>query len=111
MCSAALGAFWERLLTWKNEETLRWNNRALRWRFNDSEEWERANIYQMVMANGKYFGGGMLVAPEAELNSGVFDVMIFRDVGITDVALLPRVYMGTHVDDERVRPRTPNATF
>jgi len=54
------------------------------------------------MANGKYFGGGMSVAPDAELDDGLFDVMIFKDIGVTDVSLLPRVYRGTHVDEQKI---------
>jgi diacylglycerol kinase family enzyme len=50
-------------------------------------------------ANGRYFGGGMHVAPRAELDDGLLDAVVVR--GMSRAALLarfPRIYAGTHLD-------------
>jgi len=56
----------------------------------------RANF--VVAANGRYFGGGMHVAPDARPDDGLFDVVIAGDLGKLELlTLLPRVYKGTHL--------------
>lgn len=59
---------------------------------------EKLRIVTIVVANGGYYGGGMHVAPDADLRDGRLDLMIVKDMG--KIALLkafPRVYQGTHV--------------
>jgi diacylglycerol kinase (ATP) len=53
----------------------------------------------VVFANGRYFGGGMAIAPEASLCDGQLDVFVLEDVGKRTLltSLLPRVYRGRHV--------------
>jgi diacylglycerol kinase (ATP) len=56
----------------------------------------RANF--VVAANGRYFGGGMHVAPDARPDDGLFDVVVAGDVGKLELlTLVPRVYKGTHL--------------
>jgi YegS/Rv2252/BmrU family lipid kinase len=50
-------------------------------------------------ANGRFFGGGMHVAPRAEPTDGLFDVVVIP--GFPKARLLrelPRIYRGTHLD-------------
>ena len=50
----------------------------------------------IAVANGRYDGGGMRLAPDALLNDGHFDVYLIRDVGRADAfANLWRLYRGT----------------
>jgi diacylglycerol kinase (ATP) len=50
----------------------------------------------IVVANGQYFGGGMWVAPKADLNDGMFDVVVVGDVSQREVlANTSRLYRGT----------------
>lgn len=55
-------------------------------------------ILNLCIANARYFGGGMKIAPDAKLTDGKFDV-----VGVGDLSALkiftsaPRVYMGSHL--------------
>ena len=53
----------------------------------------------VVFANGRYFAGGMKVAPEASLCDGMLDVFVLKGVGKRALltSLLPRVYRGKHV--------------
>jgi diacylglycerol kinase (ATP) len=52
----------------------------------------------VIVANCRYFAGGMRIAPDAEPGDGLFDVLIWGDVGKADLARnLHRLYRGTHV--------------
>ncbi len=51
----------------------------------------------MAVANGRYYGGGFMICPDAEVADGRFDVCIVGDVDkLSTVLLLPRVISGGH---------------
>lgn len=58
----------------------------------------RLLVLNLCVANARYFGGGMKIAPDAKLTDGKFDI-----VGIGDLSALklftsaPRVYLGSHL--------------
>jgi diacylglycerol kinase (ATP) len=53
--------------------------------------------------NGPQFGGGMLIAPAADLSDGFLDLVIVRAVGKAELLrIFPRVYRGAHVDHPAV---------
>ncbi|HJW84440.1 MAG TPA: diacylglycerol kinase family protein [Anaerolineae bacterium] len=57
----------------------------------------------VVVANARYFGGGMFVAPNAHWADGLFDVIVLGDFGKLEVvANLPRLYRGTHLTHKKV---------
>lgn len=61
-------------------------------------------IFFVVVNNGRYFGGGMKIAPDADPCDGLLDVVIAGDAGKIEVLwFLPRVYRGTHVTHPKVR--------
>ncbi len=64
----------------------------------------------VLCANGRYLAGGMHIAPQAEPDDGLFDVVIVGDVGTLDLALnVHRLYRGTlaaHPRVEIVRARS-----
>lgn len=65
---------------------------------------EQAKVLSVVVANGRYFGGGMHIAPEASLDDGLFDMIIVGDFGkIELLRIFPRVYKGTHLTYPKVR--------
>jgi YegS/Rv2252/BmrU family lipid kinase len=53
----------------------------------------------VVFANGRFFAGGMKVAPEASLCDGLLDIFVLEGVGKRALltSLLPRVYRGRHI--------------
>lgn len=67
------------------------------------EQRHRATGYFVCVANGKAYGGGMYIAPDADLEDGEFDVVTIGQVGkLRFVANLPKVLKGTHLADEEV---------
>jgi len=65
----------------------------------DDEEPFEIDQSLVAVANGRYFGGGMEIAPEAKLDSGHFEIIILRATPkarlIRDLRL---VYRGAHMD-------------
>jgi diacylglycerol kinase family enzyme len=65
-----------------------------------------ATINTVAIANGKYFGGAMMVAPDAELDDGQFDVIAMGDFGFGDLVKSGRrLYKGTHLSMDKVTSR------
>ena len=64
----------------------------------------------IAVANGRSYGGGMLVCPNANISDGLFDVMVLRPVSKLEfLKVFPRVFAGTHVSHpavEVIRSRT-----
>lgn len=59
--------------------------------------------YAVAVANSRAYGGGMFIAPDAELDDGLYDVVISGDVGkLRFLANLPKVFKGTHVSEPQV---------
>ena len=68
----------------------------------DGEE-EKRKVCTVMMSNGKYGGGGMLTAPDADPEDGLFDVLIVGDLIKPDLLRsLPRIYKGTHLTHPKV---------
>jgi len=79
----------------------------------DGGPWREERITSVSVCNGRFFGGGMLVAPEARLDDGLFDVVVWKGLGLADLALKRRMlYDGSHVrlpQTEVLRARTLEA--
>ena len=61
-------------------------------------EHRRGRMHDVVVANGRYFGGGMKICPEAAPDDGLFDVLTIGDVTKRDlVTTMPKIYRGTHL--------------
>jgi YegS/Rv2252/BmrU family lipid kinase len=61
-------------------------------------------IHNVAISNGRSFGGGMFVAPEAEPDDGLFDVVSFVDMTTRQFASLgSSIYKGRHLTNHRVR--------
>jgi YegS/Rv2252/BmrU family lipid kinase len=55
-------------------------------------------MHDVVVANGRYFGGGMMICPEAMPDDGRFDVLVIGDLTKRDLLLtLPKTYRGRHL--------------
>lgn len=61
-------------------------------------------ITMIAIANGRCYGGGFWVAPQAQVQDGLLDVVTARGLGrLAILRLLPHVIKGTHLDKEPVR--------
>src|ERR1700686_2441962 len=59
---------------------------------------EELSITSFSVANGRFFGGGMEVAPGARIDDGIFHVTIWSGFGLGDFILKAgRMYDGSHV--------------
>jgi len=69
----------------------------------DEEEPIRMVANSVVVANCQYFGGGMRVAPDADPNDGLFDVIVSGDIDKVDFLMtVPKLYDGTHLTHPQV---------
>ena len=68
----------------------------------DGEIYNR-KVYLVAVGNGKYFGGGMMVTPGAELDSENFEIVIINEMTRSKFAILFRkVFSGNHVHEDPV---------
>jgi len=57
----------------------------------------------IAVGNGRSYGGGMLVCPEADMTDGFFDVMILHPVSKLEfIKVFPSVFIGAHIDHPAV---------
>ncbi|HSE36643.1 MAG TPA: diacylglycerol kinase family lipid kinase, partial [Blastocatellia bacterium] len=58
----------------------------------------------IVAANGKFAGGGMMLAPHAELDDGLLDIIVTDNATRFDVIKeLPRIQRGAHLKNPKVK--------
>lgn len=68
------------------------------------EERLRLSGYSVSAANNRAYGGGMMLAPDADLADGEFDVVTVGAVGkLRFLANLPKVFKGVHVEEDEVQ--------
>lgn len=55
-------------------------------------------INSIMVANGRFIGGGMMIAPWANLSDGLFDIIILGDFAPLELIYhLPKIYQGKHL--------------
>jgi diacylglycerol kinase (ATP) len=60
-------------------------------------------VSNLCVANARYFGGGMKIAPDAKLTDGKFDVVSIGDLSALKLfTSAPRVYLGSHLSMSEV---------
>jgi diacylglycerol kinase (ATP) len=58
----------------------------------------------IAVANGKSYGGGMQICPDASMTDGLFDVMILHPVSKLEfIKVFPKVFKGAHIGHPQVR--------
>ncbi len=76
---------------------LGWADQPVRGRL-DGGPWREERITCIAVCNGRYFGGGMMVAPEALIDDGLFDVTVWQGYGIADFVFRRHtLYDGSHL--------------
>jgi diacylglycerol kinase (ATP) len=60
-------------------------------------------MHDVIVANGRYHGGGMKLAPDARQDDGAFDVVLIGDVTKLDfLTTAPRLYSGRYLSHPKV---------
>jgi YegS/Rv2252/BmrU family lipid kinase len=91
-----LAGLFATMLTYRNTETT----------IKLDGEIRRQSLCEVLVCNGKYGGGSMLVAPEADPADGLFDVMTIKEMGKIEILrCFPTIYKGTHVRNPKVEMR------
>ncbi|HEX6228352.1 MAG TPA: diacylglycerol kinase family protein [Solirubrobacterales bacterium] len=81
---------------------LRW--KPARFSVKVGDEQIRFTGYSVAAANSPAYGGGMLLAPDAHLSDGEFDVVMVGETGkLHFLSNLPKVFKGTHVEEDELR--------
>ena len=69
----------------------------------DNGEWNTHILNNFIVANGKYFGGGLKIAPDAIIDDGIFEIVLLGDYGKMEAILnLSNLRKGTHVTNPKV---------
>lgn len=76
-----------------------YENQEVRITLDDGEP-KVAQVLNVAVANGRYFGGGMQVAPDAEIDDGLFDVVGLEMDVRRSIALTTEIYRGAHLKRE-----------
>lgn len=72
---------------------------TLQW---DEEPETTETRYLVAVGNGRYFGGGMKIAPDASMNDGLLDLVVMGDYGKTELVFKgTNIYFGAHLNDPR----------
>lgn len=60
-------------------------------------------IFNVAIANGRFFGGGMMVAPDADPGDGLFDVVVLGDLNrLRQIDLARWIYDGSHLGQPNI---------
>lgn len=72
----------------------------------DNTESLTLELYNVVVANGRYVAGGTLIAPEAAIDDGMLDIILIQRRSAPELALLAaQVALGTHLSNEAIVSR------
>jgi diacylglycerol kinase family enzyme len=60
-------------------------------------------VVSVVVANGRYFGGGMRIAPQAAMDDGLLDVILIGDFTRLElITQIWKIYPGLHLAHPKV---------
>jgi YegS/Rv2252/BmrU family lipid kinase len=69
----------------------------------DGEAQPEQTLTNVIIANGRFAGGGMLLAPNARLANQALDVLLIRDAALLKtLRLTPKLYNGQHIHSDLV---------
>ncbi len=79
----------------------RYENQPVRLTLDDGEPIVH-EVLTVAVANGRFFGGGMQIAPRAEIDDGAFDVVILSHTPLGSLRLTGDIYRGAHLTRDGV---------
>jgi diacylglycerol kinase (ATP) len=61
------------------------------------------DLYNVIVANGRYVAGGIPIAPEAEISDGLLDIILIPERGKAELALLAaQILVGRHLSSDAI---------
>jgi diacylglycerol kinase (ATP) len=70
----------------------------------DGQEWYEGAAFNVAIANGRFFGGGMMIAPQADPSDGRFELVCIGDLTKIEAAgLSSKIYKGAHLSAAGVK--------
>jgi YegS/Rv2252/BmrU family lipid kinase len=67
----------------------------------------RERVMMVTVANAPFYGGGMKIAPDANMNDGIFDICIVQEISKLELLQqFPKVFKGTHIFHPRIIMKT-----
>lgn len=83
---------------------LSYKNKTL---FCKTSDWSwSGKINSLVIANGRYFGNGMCIAPDANTSDGSFQIIVIGDITISDyLKQISKIKKGQRIDHEKLSYR------
>jgi diacylglycerol kinase (ATP) len=83
-------------------EFLGWRNTQVTVELADGVRRE-GRMHDVIVANGRWHGGGMQLAPEASQDDGAFDVVLIGDIDKLDfLTTAPKLYSGAYLSHPKV---------
>ena len=80
-----------------------WRFRAVDFEISIDGVRQSRRAMMICVANGKSYGGGMQIVPQAKNNDGYLDVMLVEEVNpLQLLTVFPRVFLGSHVKHPKV---------
>jgi diacylglycerol kinase (ATP) len=68
----------------------------------DAESFE-LDLYNVVVANGRYVAGGIPIAPEADVGDGLLDIVLIPERGPAELAILTaQILVGKHLGSDAI---------
>lgn len=64
-----------------------------------SFEWRAHNV---VVANCRFYGGGMQISPKSEADDGLLDVLVMAGPKTDAFTMMPKVYRGSHLPHRNI---------
>lgn len=75
----------------------------------DDDEALSLELFNVVIANGRYVAGGTPIAPRAEIDDGLLDIVLVPQMPVRQLAVLAaQIVLGTHLSHETVVFRRAN---
>lgn len=82
--------------------SLRYSSKRMRVYFDSGIE--EGEYFNVVVANGQFFGAGMHIAPYANMQDDAFDLLLIQSMSpLKGVRFLASIYRGNHLLDKEVR--------
>jgi diacylglycerol kinase (ATP) len=69
----------------------------------DDQPQIETDLYNVVVANGRYVAGGIPIAPEADIGDGLLDVILIPERGPADLAIVAaQILVGKHLGSDAI---------